>query len=113
MKSGYCSIIVQKVTKRHIGQWTCASLLAGHSHESWDDFRVNVFDNELSTAAIVGMAIGVVALIGGTALVAFITYKRRFRFLSPRINTQDPINPDAVSHTSSEAAVIPMSDLQR
>lgn len=108
MKSGYCSIIVKHVTRKHIGQWTCAGRLFGRNQESWDDFSVHVFDNEQpSVAAISGMVIGaVIALmaIGGAALFTY----RRVYFVR-----RNKINNDNVSDTISESAAIPMGQIMQ
>lgn len=42
MQSGYCSIIVRRVEKEHLGMWTCAGRLIGRDEESGDDFTVMV-----------------------------------------------------------------------
>lgn len=47
MKSGFCSIIVKEVDRaKHQGQWQCAARLTGYLEESYDEFRVNVFDSK-------------------------------------------------------------------
>lgn len=107
LKSGYCSIIVKHVTKKHIGQWTCAGRLVGRNKESWDDFSVHVFDSEQSTAtaAVSGMIIGAIAVLIVIGGVAFFAYKRKYMIRRNRINN------DNVSDTVSETAAIPMENL--
>lgn len=80
MKSGYCSIVAKKMTKKYVGEWTCAALLAGRNRESWDDFRVNVFDNDLSAAQITGMVFGIFIVIATLLGIGFITHKRGLYF---------------------------------
>lgn len=103
MRAGYCSIIVKQVTKKHIGQWTCAGRLVGRSQENWDDFGVHVFENDGPTvAAISGMVIGAIFVLMGIAGAALFTYKRKFML------RRDRINNDNISDSISESAAIPM-----
>lgn len=86
MKSGYCSIIVKKVDRsHHQGQWMCAARITGTAHESSDEFRVAVFESNVSTAGITGMVFSIIFLIGG---IAFITYKRYRQTYPLRRTTQ-------------------------
>lgn len=63
----------------HTGEWTCAGRLAGRDMEHYDDFRVHVFDNTASVAAIGGMIFATLFVIGGLVVVAFMTYNKRYR----------------------------------
>lgn len=106
MKAGYCSIVVKQVTKKHIGQWTCAGRLAGRVQESWDDFGVHVFDNERPTsAAISGMVIGAIAVLMAIGGAAFYTYRRKYMV------RRDRLNNDNVSDSISISSDIPMGDM--
>lgn len=108
MRSGYCSIIVKHVTKKHIGQWTCAGRLVGRSQENWDDFGVHVYDNEApSAAAISGMLIGAVFVLIGIAAAAISTYRRKYMARRERINN------DNISDSISESAAIPMGSISQ
>lgn len=102
MQLGHCSIVVRKATKKHSGQWTCASRLAGREHESWDDFRVHVLESELSTAAISGMILGAIFIVCASLAVAYFTYKRRYHEFDMRARNQ-PNRVSTVSSTSSES----------
>lgn len=66
------------MTRRYIGEWTCAALLAGRSHESWDDFRVNVFENDLSAAEISGMVFGIIFVAVAIIGVGVLTHRRGY-----------------------------------
>lgn len=106
MKAGYCSIVVKQVTKKHIGQWTCAGRLVGRVQESWDDFGVHVFDNERpSSAAISGMVIGAIAVLMAIGGAAFFTYRRKYMVRRERLNN------DNVLDTISISSAIPMGDI--
>lgn len=63
---------------QHTGQWTCAGRLAGRDMEHYDDFRVHVFDSNVSVAAIGGMVFASLFIVGGLVVVAFMTYKKRY-----------------------------------
>lgn len=80
MKTGYCSIIVEKVNQlQHQGQWMCATKLTGNTHESFDEFRVNVFESNVSTAQATGMmAFACIFLIGGLVFIAFKSYRKKY-----------------------------------
>lgn len=96
------------MTKKHIGQWTCAGRLFGKVQESSDDFSVHVFDTEQpSVAAISGMVIGAVLallIVGGAALF---TYRRMYIMRRSRINN------DSTSDTVSQSSAIPMGPIGR
>lgn len=108
MKAGYCSIIVKRVTKKHIGQWTCAGRLAGRAQESWDDFGVHVFDNEQpSSAAMIGTVVGAIVILIAFGGVVLISYWRKYTVYRDRINIAD--GPDTIS----ESAAIPMGKVMQ
>lgn len=108
MRAGFCSIIVKQVTKKHIGQWTCAGLLVGRSQENWNDFGVHVYDNEAPTAAAIsGMVIGAVFVLMGIAGGAFFTYRRKY------IVRRERINNDNISDSIGESAAIPMGNISQ
>lgn len=92
MKSGYCSIVVKKIDRSHMGQWTCAARLSGSEHESADEFRVTVFNSGISVASVSGMVVGLIFICFGGLLVMYLTYrKRRTLAINRRRITQDTI----------------------
>lgn len=107
MRSGFCSIVVKHVTKKHIGQWTCAGRLVGRDQESWDDFNVHVFDQEgrPTVAAISGMVIGAIVVLMAIGGVGLFTYRRKYMVRRNRITN------DNISDSISESAAIPMGNL--
>lgn len=106
MKFGFCSIIVKHVTKKYIGQWTCAARLVARAQESWDDFDIHVFGTESpSAAAISGMVIGAIVMLGAIGGMAFFTFQRKNRLRRNRIAD------DNVSDTVSEMSAIPMDNI--
>lgn len=64
----------------------CAAHLTGSDYESFDEFRVNVTDNDnsVAVAGITGMVFASIILIGA---IIFITYKRYRRIYSLRRET--------------------------
>lgn len=74
LKSGYCSLIVKKVERSHLGQWTCASRLTGSEHESYDEFRVTVFENGISMAGFSGWAFGIVVCLSAVVISVYTIY---------------------------------------
>lgn len=78
MKHGHCSLMVKKAALEHSGQWTCAGRLVGRNEEYFDDFRVHVFDNGLSVAAVGGMVGAALFIFGAIVVVGFFTYRRRY-----------------------------------
>lgn len=113
MKAGFCSIVVKKVSQQHIGEWTCAGLLAGRNEESWDDFRVNVLSNDqeatLSAAAITGMVFGVLFMLVVTFAAALMSGKRGrhlANYIRNRRNRNLVLsNSPASSETSSSSGI--------
>lgn len=101
MNLGHCSIVVRKATRKHSGQWTCAGRLAGREQESWDDFRVNVFESELSAAAISGMVLGAMFILCATLVVAYLTYKKRYHGFDTSARRQPNRNSNTSSISSS------------
>ena len=107
MTSGYCSIIVKKVDRaQHQGEWTCAAKLIGSDSECSDEFRVTVYDSNISVAGISGMAFAVTVLIG---VIAFVTYQRyRRTYNNPRRSTRQTVvtyiaSTDAISINSNRS----------
>lgn len=86
MKMGHCSLIVKQTSAQHSGQWTCAGRLTGHDTEHSDDFRVHVFDEGMSVAAIGGMAFAALFIVGSVVVTGFVTYRKRYRSV-PRTST--------------------------
>lgn len=109
LKSGYCSMIVKKIDRNiHQGQWLCAAHLSGDDHESFDEFRVNVFeaDNSIAVAGITGMTFASVLVIGGIVFIAFKKYRQKIAVRSRRTTRQTVVtyvaNTDCVSISSSQ-----------
>lgn len=99
MSSGYCSIIVKKVDRsHHQGQWTCVAKLQGSDIESSDEFRVTVFDSNMSVASVTGMIFAVIFLIGG---IIFITYRGYRQKYNQRRNTRQTV----VTYVTSTDAI--------
>lgn len=78
MSSGYCSIIVKKVDRSQQGQWTCVAKLQGSDSESSDEFRVTVFDSNMSVASVTGMIFAVIFLIGGIIFITYRGYRQKY-----------------------------------
>lgn len=98
MKNGHCSLIVRKVAYEHSGQWSCAGRLAGRNVEYSDDFRVHVFDNGPSLAAIIGMPFAALFILGGVGAAAFLTYRKKYRSVArSSVSSQSPIQLESES----------------
>lgn len=91
MKSGFCSIIVKKVERSHMGQWTCAARLSGSEHESADEFRITVYSSDISMAGISGLAVGFVLICTVVFLVVHLIYRKRQQTARQRRVTQNTI----------------------
>lgn len=109
LEAGYCSIIVTKVDRIHMGQWTCAARLSGYEYESHDEFRVIVFDNDTVAASATGMIIGVIILICSISGLAFMAWYRQRRVVRmPRLSRWPVVrfsrSADAVSISSDNSS---------
>ncbi|XP_055298260.1 uncharacterized protein LOC129566399 [Sitodiplosis mosellana] len=106
MSSGYCSIIVKKVDrKQHQGQWMCVAKPIGSDSECSDEFRVTVFDSNISAASVIGMVFSAIFILGG---IVFITYRGYRQKYNVRRNTQQTAvtyitGTDAVSMRSNHS----------
>lgn len=107
MTSGYCSIIVKKVDRaQHQGEWMCAAKLIGSDSECSDEFRVTVYDSNISVAGISGMAFAITVLIGVIAFVTYRSYRRTYN--NPRRSTRQTVvtyitSTDAISIDSNRS----------
>ncbi|XP_068627911.1 uncharacterized protein [Battus philenor] len=108
---GDCSLTINPVIDKDVGEWTCAALIHDEPLEARDYVTVYIVDAAapLSTASIVGMSFGLFVLV--LALAAVLYYKNRRRLLpwrtSPTSTTGDNFSmntrtSNAESATSDE-----------
>lgn len=113
LKAGFCSIIVKKIDREwHQGQWICAAHLTGSDYESFDEFRVNVFDNDntISVAGVTGMVFASIIMIGVIIFITYRRYRRKYGVNLRRTTRQTNVSyitgTDAISisseHTNDE-----------
>lgn len=92
----------------HQGHWICAAQLTGSDSESFDEFRVNVFDSEnlggntVNVAGVSGMAVASIFVI---AAIIFISYRRYRKTHRSRPTTRQTVvsyvtGADAISISS-------------
>lgn len=87
MKSGYCSLIIKSVDRSHFGQWMCAARLKTSESESFDEFRVTVYENEISAAGISGMAVSLACVIGLGIVLSYMVYRKIYAPVNQRRET--------------------------
>ncbi|EDS28561.1 conserved hypothetical protein [Culex quinquefasciatus] len=82
-KKGFCSLVVRSVSSADIGQWICAGKIAGHTMEQYAAIGVSTESAgnpaDLSTASIVGMALGGAVILVGAVGLGYYNYWRRVR----------------------------------
>ncbi|EDS44122.1 conserved hypothetical protein [Culex quinquefasciatus] len=82
-KKGFCSLVVRSVSSADIGQWICAGKIAGHTMEQYAAIEVSTESAgnpaDLSTASIVGMALGGAVILVGAVGLGYYNYWRRVR----------------------------------
>lgn len=99
IKSGYCSIIVKKIDRAyHHGRWMCAAALTGSTHESSDEFQVNVFgsdndhDEAIAVAGVTGMMMVIIFVAGALIFVIYKRYRQNYSIQSAQRRLTDLSN---------------------
>lgn len=81
---------MKRATIEHTGLWTCAGRLTGRNEESFDVFSIDVLENKLSTASIIGMVLGAFIIFAGVIGIGILGYrKRQQRLLDDSSNVMD------------------------
>lgn len=92
-KKGYCSLVIRSVAASDLGPWICAGKIAGHAMEQYTMFEVGTIQTqaaqtELSTASIVGMAIGAAVILLAAVALGYYSFRRRLRKLTTAVNLE-------------------------
>lgn len=109
-------MIVKKIDRdMHQGHWMCAAHPTGSDSESFDEFRVNVFDNDstVNVASVTGMVFASIIVI--CVIISIFTYKRYRQKYSLRRTTRQTLvsyiaGTDAISissqHTNDDPILV-------
>nr|XP_029732390.1 uncharacterized protein LOC109417989 [Aedes albopictus] len=105
-KKGYCSLVILSVTSSDLGPWICAGKIAGHAMEQHTMFEVTTIQSQpdqaqLSTAGIVGMAIGAGVIVLAAIGLGYYSFRRRLRKLTTAVNLEQEMETRATERAEA------------
>ncbi|XP_055602240.1 uncharacterized protein LOC129751020 [Uranotaenia lowii] len=100
-KKGFCSVIIRNVRTADIGLWICAGKIAGHTMEHYSVIEVALpqISTELTTASIIGMAIGGAALLLIGLSLGYYNFRRRMKNEVSAVNREIEMSERAAEHS--------------
>lgn len=106
-KKGFCSLVITRVTSVDLGQWICAGKIAGHTMEQYTTFEVvgpqpRGDSAELTTASIVGMAIGGTIILFGAIGLGYYNFWRRMKRQAAAVNHEIELEERTIDRQAAE-----------